>query len=125
VDSWCAALLDLGTYSVEQAVGAIKRQVQELGGAVRLRSSIDAARAKLAAAEYEKETVGFLSSMDGLRDSDASVMQVGDFAVAELQKISDDRGLEWKSSRWARQRDVHSSSRRRMLCPAQLAAICE
>lgn len=88
--------LDLQTFPFEQAVGAIKRQAQELGGNVQPQSQADIARAKLHAADFDKETKDLFRTPQGMQLADEAVVRVSDHLCAELQKLSDEGKRGWK-----------------------------
>ena len=88
--------LDLQTFPFEQAVGAIKRQAQQLGSDVKPQSPTDVARAKLHAADFDKETKDLFRTPQGIQLADEAVVRVSDHLCAELQKLSDEGKRGWK-----------------------------
>lgn len=87
--------LDLQTFPFEQAVGAIKRQAQQLGGDVKPRAPADVARARLSEAEFNDETKALFRKPEGMRLADEAVVRVSHRLQAELQKISDEGSRNW------------------------------
>lgn len=87
--------LDLQTFPFEQAVGAIKRQAQQLGGDVKAQSQTDIARAKLHAADFDKETKDLFRTPAGIQLADEAVIRASDHLYAELRKISDEGKRNW------------------------------
>jgi hypothetical protein len=88
--------LDLQSFPFEQAVGAIKRQVQQLGGDVRPPSQTDLARAKLAEADFNRQTETVFRSPEGVQLADDSVVRMVEHLRAQLQALSDSDDREWK-----------------------------
>lgn len=96
--TWLPAVnlyLDLETFPLEQAIGAIKRQAQQLGGDVKPQSQTDVARAKLHAADFDKETNDLFRTPDGIQLADEAVIRVGDHLYGVLRKISDEGDRNW------------------------------
>lgn len=96
--AWLPAVnlyLDLGTFPIEQAIGAIKRQVQQLGGDVKPPSQTDIARAKLHAADFERETKVLFKSPQGIQLADQAVIKASDHLYGMLRKISDEENRDW------------------------------
>jgi hypothetical protein len=88
--------LDLQTFPFDQAVGAIKRQVQQLGGDVKPRSPADIARIKLSAADFDRETKDVFRTPKGIQLADEAVIRASDHLLAELRKISDEGKRNWQ-----------------------------
>ena len=88
--------LDLQTYPFEQAVGAIKRQVQQLGGDVKPQSPSDIARAKLSAVDFDRETERVFRTPEGVQLADDAVVRASEWLFAELRKLSDEGGRNWE-----------------------------
>lgn len=87
--------LDLQTFPFEQAVGAIKRQAQQLGGDVKPQSASDAARAKLFEADFDRETERLFRTDEGVRLADEAVRQIVEYLRTLLQGLSDSGGRGW------------------------------
>ena len=84
--------LDLRTFPFEQAVGAIKRQVQSLGGKPEAPSPLDAARSIARLAQFERETKDLFRTSDGIRQADDAVIRVADALHSDLQKVAPEYG---------------------------------
>ena len=84
--------LDLRTFPFEQAVGAIKRQVQFLGGKPEAPSALDVARGTARLAKFNEETKTLFRSPDGLRQADEAVVRVGETLHQNLLKLAPDYG---------------------------------
>ena len=93
--------LDLQTFPFEQAIGAIKRQAQQLGGDVKPQSATDLARARLREADFDRETSGVFRTPQGIQLADDAVRRIGAHLHAELEKISTEGSRGWKiASGW-------------------------
>ncbi len=88
--------LDLQTFPFEQAVGAIKRQAQQLGGDAKPQSKADIARGKLSAADFERETKDVFRTPQGIQLADEAVVRASDHLCAELQMLSEEGNSGWK-----------------------------
>lgn len=96
--AWLPAVnlyLDLETFPFEQAIGAIKRQAQQLGGDVKPQSQTDVARAKLHAADFDRETKVLFRTPHGIQLADETAIRVSDHLYGELRKISDEGNRNW------------------------------
>jgi hypothetical protein len=87
--------LDLRTFPFEQAVGAIKRQAQQLGSDIRPQTHTDKARIKLSQADFDAETKVVFRTPDGIKLADAAVVRASNHLKAELQKLSDEGNRNW------------------------------
>jgi hypothetical protein len=87
--------LDLQTFPFEQAVGAIKRQAQQLGSNVKAQSPADLARAKLQAADFGRETKDLFRTPLGIDLADNAVIRVGDQLYEQLQEIAEEGKRGW------------------------------
>lgn len=97
--NWMPAVnlyLDLTTFPFEQAVGAIKHQVQQLGGEVRAPSQIDIARAKLREADFQRETETLFRTPEGVKQADAAFRQVVEHLRMQLQRLADSSERKWE-----------------------------
>jgi hypothetical protein len=84
--------LDLRAFPFEQAVGAIKRQVQFLGGKPEPPSPLDTARNVARLAQFEKETKDLLRTPEGIRQADDAVISVAEALYADLQSVAQEYG---------------------------------
>jgi hypothetical protein len=83
--------LDLRTFPFEQAVGAIKRQVQFLGGKPSAPSPLDEARRTVARAKFEEETKQLFRTPEGISQADAAVKRVAEELRADLEEVARDQ----------------------------------
>lgn len=88
--------LDLRAYPVDQAVGAIKRQVQNLGGDVRPASQADLVRARVREAEFAKETMALFRTPEGVRAADEAVARIVQQLTDELASIATEGDRRWE-----------------------------
>jgi hypothetical protein len=96
--AWLPAVnlyLDLETFPIEQAIGVIKRKVQELGGDVKPPSRTDIARAKLHTADFERETKALFKTPEGIQLADQAVIKASDHLYGLLRDISDEENRDW------------------------------
>jgi hypothetical protein len=87
---WCSdrkIYFDIEAFPFEQAVGAIKRQADQLGSVVRPPSPIEKAQSAAMAAEYTRETRELLGSDQGVRLADASVAEIYDCIERHLAEM--------------------------------------
>jgi hypothetical protein len=82
--------LDMQAFPFEQAVGAIKRQVQYLGGKPTAPSPLDAARAIARLAKFDSETKDLFRTPDGIAQADAAVIRIGESLNADLLALAPD-----------------------------------
>ena len=96
--AWLPAVnlyLDLETFPFDQAIGAIKRQAQQLGGDVKPQSPTDVARTKLHAADFDRGTKELFRTPHGIQLADEAVIRASDHLFGELRKISDEGNRNW------------------------------
>jgi hypothetical protein len=91
--------LDMATFPFEQAVGAIKRQLQYLGGKPAAPSPVDAARATARRAQFDEQTAQLFRTPEGIRLADEAVVRIGESLERHLQAIAPDFGWQFAFGR--------------------------
>lgn len=96
--------LNLEQYGLDQAAGAIRLRVEELGGSVARESVAERARRAAEAQQYSAETSGLKSDTRGVEQVQAEAKTLFRLLTEHLQEAAaaaPTLGLEWAESAWA------------------------
>lgn len=96
--------LDLEQYGLEQAAGAIRLRVEELGGSVSRESLAERARRAAEALQYSAETAGLKSDTRGVEQVQAEARTLFRLFSEHLQEAASAAptlGLQWAEDAWS------------------------